>query len=958
MPYFLIFAQKYGSFIFVSGHEHSLQYHQDKGQHFIVSGAGSKATATAATNKTMFSYGNLGFSKIDVYEDGSAWVEFWVPEENSALGKRVYRYKMKDALKAPKPAEIPTSFPEYDQKLSSKTVFPIKTQVKQTKKTETFMLGHHYRNIYLEKYEFPVLDLSTYKGGFRILKKGGGKQTNSLRMINPAGKEYVLRSLTKDVSRTVPYPFNQMPLINYLFIDNFLGTHPFAPLVIGDLADAAKVYHTNPQIYYVPKQPALGSYNDMFGGEVYLFEERPSKSWPDLASFGNAVKFSNSYDLIDKMEKNNKHRVDQKWAARSRIFDVLIGDWDRHEDQWRWTVTQDEGGYKLYRPIPRDRDQAFSKYDGFAIKILSPYNVFLHQISDYDDKMNNFKWNTYNSRHFDNTFLNELDLEDWKNEASYIKEHLTDEVIEDAFKNLPPKVYDLSAEQIMTVLKSRRDKLQIIAEGMYEELAQKVTIVGTEKKDYFEIIRKENGETEINRYDSNKKGEKKERLYHRVFKDSETKSVFIYGLGDDDIFHMSGKADRGFRIHLMGAHGDDTYIDESKVSGAGKKHKIHDTKTGNKLQLGTESKDLTSNVVVNNQYDRHGKQNDENMFFAVPLVGFNGDDGIFIGATTYSQINVFTKNPYGQYHKIGATYAFATKALDIEYNGEFIQIAKKWDLLLNGNIRGDRYAFNFFGLGNETERIEDDINFYRVQQSMGYVDIGFQRRFASDLGRFTLRSSLQGNDIADTENRFIDGDDTGLDEKHFENRLYLGFISSISLASVDNEISPRNGFRFNSELHHRTNLSGSSRQFVTFGTDFTLYQSFGNKRSPITLASRIGTELIRGDYDFFFAPSLGQKQNLRGFPRDRFRGATSMFHTTDLRVPIAASNNPILPMTIGIFGSFDYGRVWEPNEDSGLWHSSFGGGLLLFPLNMFVLSLNVHRSNEDIRFRVSIKHSF
>ncbi|MEM6805822.1 MAG: metallophosphoesterase, partial [Bacteroidota bacterium] len=617
-------AQKYGSFIFVSGHEHSLQYHQDKGQHFIVSGAGSKATATAVSNKTMFSYGNLGFSKIDVYEDGSAWVEFWVPEENSALGKRIYRYKMKDALKAPKPAEIPTSFPEYDQKLSSKTVFPIKTKVKQTKKTETFMLGHHYRNIYLEKYEFPILDLSTYKGGFRILKKGGGKQTNSLRMINPAGKEYVLRSLTKDVSRTVPYPFNQMPLINYLFIDNFLGTHPFAPLVIGDLADAAKVYHTNPQIYYVPKQPALGSYNDMFGGEVYLFEERPSKSWPDLASFGNAVKFSNSYDLIDKMEKNNKHRVDQKWAARSRIFDVLIGDWDRHEDQWRWTVTKDEGGYKLYRPIPRDRDQAFSKYDGFAIKILSPYNVFLHQISDYDDKMNNFKWNTYNSRHFDNTFLNELDLEDWKNEASYIKEHLTDDVIENAFKNLTPKVYDLSAKQIMTVLKSRRDKLQIIAEGMYEELAQKVTIVGTEKKDYFEIIRKENGETEINRYDSNKKGEKKERLYHRIFKDSETKSVFIYGLGDDDIFHMSGKADRGFRIHLMGAHGDDTYIDESKVSGAGKKHKIHDTKTGNKLQLGTESKDLTSNVVVNNQYDRHGKQNDENMFFAVPLVGFNG----------------------------------------------------------------------------------------------------------------------------------------------------------------------------------------------------------------------------------------------------------------------------------------------------------------------------------------------
>ena len=46
---------------------------------------------------------------------------------------------------------------------------------------------------------------------------------------------------------------------------------------------------------------------------------------------------------------------------------MLIGDWDRHQDQWRW-IEFKENGKKVYRPMPRDRDQAFSiMSDGFSI---------------------------------------------------------------------------------------------------------------------------------------------------------------------------------------------------------------------------------------------------------------------------------------------------------------------------------------------------------------------------------------------------------------------------------------------------------------------------------------------------------------------------------------------------------------------------------------------------------------
>ena len=75
---------------------------------------------------------------------------------------------------------LQTTFSEYNSRLDSSLQYPITTPVKAKTPFQIFMLGEHYQSIYLEKYQFPVLDLATYKGGVKILKQGGGKQTNSL----------------------------------------------------------------------------------------------------------------------------------------------------------------------------------------------------------------------------------------------------------------------------------------------------------------------------------------------------------------------------------------------------------------------------------------------------------------------------------------------------------------------------------------------------------------------------------------------------------------------------------------------------------------------------------------------------------------------------------------------------------------------------------------------------------
>ena len=942
--------------IFVGGHEQSLEYSHYKEQHVIVSGSGAKRSPTAKGNTALFTYGQTGFSKIDFYEDGSAWVSFWSANEGGATGKLLFKHQIKKGLPKPSIEDLPTSFPEYESGADSSSQFAIKTVVKKKTKFQTFMLGEHHQDVYLEKFNFPTLDLSTFKGGLKVIKKGGGKQTNSLRLADPNGKEYVMRSLTKDESRSVPYPFNKMALVTTLFQDNFLGSHPFAPLAVAELADAANVYHANPNIYYVPKQPTLGFYNETFGGEVYIVEERASKSWTESASFGNAEKFISTYNLSQKMEKNHHHQVDQNWVARSRIFDLLIGDFDRHDDQWRWAVTDIGADKKLYRPIPRDRDQAFSKYDGFVVNLLSPYNALLRQLADYSEPIKNYKWATYNTRFFDHNFLNELSQEEWQKEASYIQDNLTDALIEAAFRNFPERVYEISAADLIKSLKEKRDKLPEIAEGFYKNLSKKVAIHGSEKKEYFEVIRKDGEHTEVNMY-AMKKGKKMERLYHRIIKTSETDEVYLYGLGDDDVFHISGKVDKGVKLRVVGGIGKDEFIDESTVGGVGKKDHFYDSEKGNKLTLNSEGKDQTSHIAEHNIYDRLGTQYDENVFTPIPVIAFNADDGFLLGFGGIYTTNGFNKTPYAQKHSFALNYAFATKGVDITYGGEFIGASNYWDIVVNGEWRNNRYSFNYFGTGNESEQVIDEINFYRVRQSLTALDIGWQKRFAADNGRFSIRPSILGTEIEETEGRFINQDNNDLTDEDFEKKWYAGLKTGFNFIQVDNPVSPRDGFSFNVDLGYHANLNSTNRNFGTIGSNFTFYKSLDKRRIAV-LASRIGTQLVRGNYDFYFAPTLGQKENIRGLFTNRFRGETSFYHTTDLRIALGSSNNAILPFSFGITGSFDYGRVWESGEDSDVWHSSVGGGIFLVPLNLAVVSFNYNKSDVDTRFMISVGHAF
>src|SRR4030095_1236654 len=124
-------------------------------------------------------------------------------------------------------------------------------------------LGSHYRKVWAAPVTMHSLDLGHMYGGLTPLKRGGGFQTKSLRMLGADSNEYVIRTIDKDPSRAVSSVFRKT-VVTSLLQDQISASHPYAFQVIPGLSTAAGIYHSNPQLLYVPDDPKLGEFRDLF----------------------------------------------------------------------------------------------------------------------------------------------------------------------------------------------------------------------------------------------------------------------------------------------------------------------------------------------------------------------------------------------------------------------------------------------------------------------------------------------------------------------------------------------------------------------------------------------------------------------------------------------------------------------------------------------------------------------
>ncbi|WP_103864585.1 metallophosphoesterase [Aquimarina sp. I32.4] len=930
--------------VFVSGHEHSLQYIDNEGLKQIVSGSGSKISPVSLGKYGLFAYPKQGFAILDVYKDGSSNVRFYADDNSDP--KLVYQTVVHHKKEEFDYSNVSDSF---DKEIS--TSIYTKEEVKKSNSYQ-LMWGDHYRYIYGTDIKVPVATLDTLMGGFTIDRQGGGQVTRSLRLIDKNGKRYSLRAMRKSVTQ-----FLQKGAFKYTYLDDdFEGTfteelladfytssYPYAFLTIGPLADAIGVYHANPSLYYIPKHAALGKYNESFGDEIYFLEERPGKEHGEEVSFGKPDDIESTDDLLSRLRKDEKYQVDEAHYIRTRLFDMLLGDWDRHSDQWRWARFDTEKE-KIYRPIPRDRDQVFSNYDGVLLDIIKFVVPLARKFQVYDDQLKKVRWINQSGLPLDRTLTQNSGKNIWIEQANYIKENLSDVDIDKAFAKLPIELRDKVAEKIKENLKARRDNIEDIARRYYNFLSKHVIITGTDKDDFFEIERGEGVTTiKISRI----KGGQIEKPYlQRTFDAKETREIWLYGLDDDDKFVTKGKGRNPIKIRIIGGQNNDKYVISN-----GKKIKVYDHKSKkNTIEKKGGAKFIISDIYNYNIYD-YTKYVDRTNTVA-PFIGFNPDDGLNINVTDVYTVKGFKNEPYHSKHKFRAAYYFQTEGYDLSYSGEFVNALGNWNFLMNATYTSENFAQNFFGFGNSTSNFDDEVglDYNRVKTGIWAFGIGVSKKnnYGSE---FSISGVFEGVEVQDTPDRLIT---SGLnfittDPDFFERKYFANLEITYKFESYDNAISPTRGMLFELVSGSKMNVEDTEKTYGYINPKLEFYNSITRDRKLI-LRTNVFAEINIGDeFEFYQAANLGGVKGLRGYREERFTGESALAFSNDLRYSFNKFKTGLLPLQLGVFGGYDIGRVWMDQEDSDIWHDSVGGGLWINAIDTIGGQLGVFSSDDGLR---------
>ncbi len=928
--------------IFASGHEHTLQYIENQNIKQIVSGSGAKEAPVSLGKGAEFVYGGRGFAVLDVYKNGSSVVSFYSAINGQA--ELIFSTEVHDTPKDYDTSGLPTQF---DATIEA-SAYPVE-ETQKSKRYKWFW-GDHYRYVYGKNIKVPVLTLDKLNGGMVVERKGGGHQTRSLRLNNLNGKNFALRAVRKSavqflqsVAFTDTYIQDDFreTLTEDVIRDFYTSSHPYGAFVVGGLSDAIGLYHTNPQLLYMPKHRALGKYNDEFGGELYIMEERPDDGFLDVASFGNPDGIESTSDLLENLRKDEKYQIDESSYIKARLFDMLLGDWDRHQDQWRWSRFDISDDKSVYKPIPRDRDQVFSNYDGALLSILNTIMPSTKQFQVYDDELKNIKWINLAGIKLDRTLTQTSGLDVWVEQAKYIQENLTDEKIDLAFANLPPEVQDETSNSIKEKLKGRRDYLISIAERYFKHINNLVIITATDKDDFIEIVRERDRTTvSISRI---KDGEIKAPFKTRIVNHNETDEIWVYALDDKDQISVKGKGKNPPMLRVVGGQENDTY--DVSVS---RKIKVYDH--GSKPNKVVNGRANIFKFKDNYRYNvyRFNKYIDK-VSTILPAVGFNPDDGMQIGLKYSSSKKGFKNDPFQVKHSFGGGYYFATEGFDLSYEGEFSTFFDTWNVMVGGRFTSENFTQNFFGFGNETENNDDELglDFNRVKTSERSVKFGTVKdgHYGS---RIEFVVGAESFEIQETQDRFIA--DVFSPSFFDDLQIFGAFDFNYSYSGYDNKANPTRGMFFNLQSGVKTNLEEAKRTYGFIKPSLEFYNALSKNRRLVLNTKVSGHFNIGDDFEFYQAATLGATNGLRGFREQRFSGESALAFKADLRYHLAKFKTGLLPLKLGLYGGYDFGRVWLDGEDSNVWHDSYGGGFLINAVDSISGTFGLFNSDDGIRF--------
>jgi hypothetical protein len=798
------------------------------------------------------------------------------------------------------------------------------------------LLGADYRDLWTTPIAVPVLDLGAFAGGLRPEQRGGGMQTRSLRFEAANDREYVFRTLDKDHSRALP-PELRETLVEEIFQDQVATLHPAGALVVSRLLDATDIRHVDPQLVVLPDDARLGEFRAEFAGLLGTLEERPGKGFDESPQAAGAAQVISTERLFERMTKSPATRVDARAYLQARLFDVFVGDRDRHRDQWRWARFGPEDSV-AWQPIPRDRDMAFARNDGLVLSIARGSYPQLVTFKKNYPSMLGLNWN---AREIDRRLLPALERAVWDSVARELQLVLTDSVIRDAIAVMPPPFIERNAAELTRELMARRDKLREAAAEFYALHAREVDFHGTEQPDLALVTHHDDGSMEVSLSAqdaaSRSPGERGQAYLSRRFVPDETNEVRIYLLQGDDRVVVRGARAGGITLRVVGGEGNDHVIDSAHAGG--RAIEFYDASGENRVSPESSvDVDRRPYTPPPTQRPQDPPRDWGQEWRPASWTSYAPEIGLFVGTGRTLFRYGFREDPYASRTTFQVGYAIEAGKARAQLITELRQSNSRRYATLLARASGIE-VIRFYGLGNETTADAPD-EFFEVSHSQFRLVPSYVLPLGPR-GILSLGAVAQYSSTKDNSSTFV-----GTTRPYGSGEF--GQVGARLEVEVDGRDRPVAATRGVHAIVGGTLYPSLWDVESTFGEMHAVaatYLTAAGRLRP-TLALRAAGQRVWGTFPFHESAFVGGGSSLRGWGEQRFAGEASLYGTAELRLFLTRFFL-VLPTDLGIFGLVDAGRVFAEGESSSEWHRGIGGGIWIAPVERkHTVSLAIVHSEE------------
>ena len=912
----------FSNVIYAAGHEHGLQLIKDpKLNYQIVSGSGSKSTYIKKHSNSLFASKMQGFVSVDFLSDRTTVLSYYTYDEGAV--EKAFSYRIPYVEE--KPYLVGTAGLGLEK---DSVIVSANKEFDKVGKLHRKLFGENYRKEWAAPTELPVIRVSEVAGGLTPIKRGGGMQTVSLRLEDPTGKQWVLRSVNKNSESLIPSTLHDT-FAEDLLDDAVSAQHPYSALMMPPLANALGVPSTKPVIGMVAEDPALGAHNLDFAGTMALLEEREPLGKSD-----------NTPKMLEKIYNDNDDTFGAKTFVRSRMLDLLVGDWDRHGDQYRW-FDQLPGKDKDYEVVPRDRDQVLRLMDGFFPRLASRSWFAMPANKGFAPEIRKVNFALLKS-----DFLNahpkmQFSEAEWNELSREFVEKITDSVLVQSVHALPKSSYDIRGKEILEDLKKRRDQMPDQMDTYYRFINSIVDIRLT-NKDENVVVEEKDGGLQVSVNKINKEGEIKKELMNKWYDPALTKEIRLYLEAGEDQVKLAPR-DSKIKLRL--------------ISGKDKKNiAVSDSKRP--IDLYEYQSEATYNDL--NSKLRHHKGKDSMMVAFVPVnlrsttmplvtAGYNLDDGIMLGGGfKYTHQRGFRKTPFTHTQQLLVKAALATGSFKVDYKGRWKEVIGKADLRIDASAYVPNNTQNFFGLGNASvfDQENHDLRFYRARFNL--IELSPSLAWETSNSEFSIGPALEYYSLnkKDNEDRFLFSGLVNTYDKNTleEDKLFAGLVANYERDTRNSKVLPSEGGYLNLRARGYTGLNEESKSFGQLTGEFSFYKAIA--KNSIIFANRIGGGFTLGNPTFYQALYLGGQGNLWGYRKYRFAGEHMLYNNLEARVKLLDIGSYLLPGQLGLLGFYDVGKVWAKGFNSSRIHQGVGGGLYYAPAQLMVIQVVGGYSSE------------